>query len=98
MTGTAAEFSVTATSNPSTANLALTLTKSGTNADKVSVSGQNVTTAANLAAGTYSFTLTETQASTGATASVEVTLIVDPVFDFSSSVTSGSLSIKGAGN
>ena len=96
--GTAAEFTVSAASNPSAANLGLTLSKTGTNADKVALSGQKISTATTLAAGTYSFTLTETQASTGATASVSVTLIVDPVFDFSNSVTSGSLSVKGAGN
>ena len=98
VTGTAAEFTVSAASNPSAANLALTLSKTGTNADKVTLSGQKISTATNLAAGTYTFTLTETQASTNATASVSVTLIVDPVFDFSSSVTSGSLTVKGAGN
>ena len=96
--GTAAEFTVSAASNPSAANLGLTLSKTGTNADKVTLSGQKISTATTLTAGTYSFTLTETQASTGATASVSVTLIVDPVFDFSNSVTSGSLSVKGAGN
>ena len=98
VTGTAAEFTVSAASNPSAASLGLTLSKSGTNADKVTLSGQKISTATSLAAGTYTFTLTETQASTGATASVSVTLIVDPVFDFSNSVTSGSLSVKGAGN
>ncbi len=96
--GTAAEFTVTASSNPSTANLGLTLTKSGTNADKVSINGQKISVANTVSAGTYTFVITETQASTGATASVTVTLIVDPVFDFSNSITSGSLSIKGAGN
>lgn len=96
--GTAAEFTVSAASNPSAANLALTMSKTGTNADKVSLSGQKVTVANTVEAGTYTFTLTETQASTGATASVQVTLIVDPVFEFSNSVTSGSLSVKGAGN
>ena len=74
------------------------MSKTGTNADKVSLSGQKVTVANTVEAGTYTFTLTETQASTGATASVQVTLIVDPVFEFSNSVTSGSLSVKGAGN
>ena len=98
VTGTAAEFTVSAASNPSAANLALTMSKSGTNADSVTMSGQKVSTAANLAAGTYTFTLTETQASTGATASVTVTLIVDPVFDFNNSVTNGSLTVKGAGS
>lgn len=39
ITGTAAEFTVSATSNPSTANLGLTLSKTGTNADKVTISG-----------------------------------------------------------
>ncbi len=98
VTGTAAEFTVSAASNPSAANLALTLSKTGTNADKVTLSGQKISTATSLAAGTYTFTLTETQASTGATASVSVTLIVDPVFDFTEAATNGSLTVKGAGN
>lgn len=98
VTGTAAEFTVSAVSNPSAANLGLTMTKTGTDADKVSLSGQKLTTPASLESGTYTFSITETQASTGATATVEITLIVDPVFDFTTSVTSGSLSIKGAGN
>lgn len=96
--GTAAEFTVSAASNPSAANLGLTLSKSGTDNAKVTLSGQKISTATTLAAGTYTFTLTETQASTNATASVQVTLVVDPVFEFSNSITSGSLSVKGAGN
>lgn len=98
LAGTSATFTVQGTSNPSTANLALTLTKTGTNASAVSLNGQTLTTSTSLEAGTYEFTITETQASTNATASVSVTLIVDPIFDFTTSVTSGSLSIKGAGN
>ncbi len=98
VTGTAASFTVNAASNPSAANLGLTLSKSGEDAGDVTLSGQKISTAASLAAGTYTFTLTETQASTSATASVNVTLIVDPVFEFSNSITNGSLSVKGAGN
>ncbi len=96
--GTAAEFTINASSNPSAASLDLTLSKTGTDAGKVTLSGQKITTAASLAAGTYTFTLTETQANTSASSSVAVTLVVDPVFEFSNSITSGSLSVKGAGN
>lgn len=96
--GTAATFTVSATSNPSASNLGLTLSVSGTDADKITLSGQTISVSKDLAAGTYTFTLTETQASTGAVASVNVTLTVDPVFDFKDSVTSGSLTTKGAGN
>ena len=95
-TGTAATFTVNATSTPN--DLGLTLTAGGTNASALTVSGQTASTSTSLAAGTYTLTLTETQASTGATATVNVTLIVDPVFDFTNAATSGSLSIKGAGN
>ena len=93
-TGTAATFTVSSTS---TSNLGLTLSKSGTDADKVTISEQTFTVASTVAAGTYTFTITETQASTGATASKNITLIVDPAFAFMNSVTSGSLTVKGAG-
>ena len=98
VTGTVAEFTVNATSHPGEADLGLTLTKSGADGDSVTLSGQKISTSADLAAGTYSFTLTETQTSTGAVSSIEVTLVVDPVLDFANSVTSGSLSVKGEGN
>lgn len=94
-TGVAATFAVSATSNPAASGLGLTLSLSG-NATGITVDGQTVKVASTVAAGTYTFTITETQASTGATASKEVTLIVDPVFEFTKSVTSGSLSVKGA--
>ena len=94
-TGTAATFTVSATSTP---NLGLTLSKSGTNADIVTISGQTISVASSVAAGTYTFTITETQASTGATASKNITLIVDPVLEITNSVTSGSLTMKGAGD
>ena len=92
--GAAATFTVSATSTPS--SLGLTLSLSG-NASGITVSGQTISVDKSVAANTYKFTITETQALTGATASKTVTLIVDPEFEFQNSVTSGSLTVKGAG-
>ncbi len=95
LTGKDATFTVSATSNPTASGLGLTLSISDTDAG-ITVSGQTIKVASTVAAGTYTFTITETQASTGATASKNVSLTVDPVLVFTNAVTSGSLTLKGA--
>lgn len=92
--GTAADFTVSTTSNPTGLTSTLSMSK---NIDGITVDGQKISVAKTVEAGTYTFTITETQASTGAVSSVDVTLVVDLPLQFTNAVTSGSLAVKGAG-